>query len=430
MTRCIPPPADLSYRWANEVDDSISNQARTCVKADLALASMCVPDSDADVEFHASQIGVRAGISRGRALTLGDVGWMLRRLPLVASFMRQRCCFAFPYLQAITTAAYAVEAEMLPEIDHEIFNYLHPARDLQAIPGIRTFKRTLLEIVEAYDPLGANDDQHSNTDIESEEVTCAVCEDARFSSIMAILRKDRACEFMKVAAGIRQSETKAGCDCTWGDALMHMARGTATTQVVVNVYRHENGGPIWLDGAGWLSEVATQQWIERATHVRMSADSQVAGYTPSEAQVARVRGRDGTCRFPGCSTLADECDIDHIKPFDHENRAESGPTSTENLHCLCRRHHNVKTGHLWEIIAHVDGTETWRSCDESVVAVTVPTGPLAGFGRQTFDQRLTRKTATIRELNEKNQQLHISGKQATTAGRDIAQRTDTNSPPF
>lgn len=423
MVRCIPPPVDTSYRWANEVEDSLSVQARACVAADLALAVASTPDIDTDVEYHASRLGTRIGISRGRALMFCDIGLMLQKMPRLAELLKQRSCFALPYLNAITVATYAVDATVLPAVEEDIFNYLHPARDLQAIPGIRTFKRTLFEIVEAHDPLGANEDEQQADDTAGEQVSYLATEDSRFAGIMATLRKDRACEFMKVVAAIRQSEAKAGRDCTWGDALMHMARGSASASVVMNVFRHEDGGPLWLDGAGWLSDVATQQWTDRATHVRISADSSVSGYTPSEAQVARVRGRDGTCRFPGCSTPADQCDLDHIQAYDHQNPQLGGLTDTQNLHCLCRRHHNVKTNHLWEISAHADGTETWTSCDGTLVAVSVPTGPLAGFGRQTFDQRLTRKSATIRECNERNQQLHLIGQEALKEGRKLVEQT-------
>ena len=45
----------------------------------------------------------------------------------------------------------------------------------------------------------------------------------------------------------------------------------------------------------------------------------------------RIRLRDGTCRFPGCSVSADHCDIDHVVPFDHIDPARGGPTAERNL---------------------------------------------------------------------------------------------------
>jgi hypothetical protein len=56
---------------------------------------------------------------------------------------------------------------------------------------------------------------------------------------------------------------------------------------------------------------------------------------------ALVRTAEGVCVFPGCSTPARRCDLDHRKPF------PDGATCTCNLQPLCRGHHRLKTtGHL------------------------------------------------------------------------------------
>ncbi|MGB2700187.1 MAG: HNH endonuclease signature motif containing protein, partial [Candidatus Phosphoribacter baldrii] len=69
-----------------------------------------------------------------------------------------------------------------------------------------------------------------------------------------------------------------------------------------------------------------------------------------------VRDRDGTCRFPGCNTPATHCDLDHAIPY------PQGPTTPDNLHDLCRRHHGFKHHAGWTI--HLDpdnATLTWTS---------------------------------------------------------------------
>lgn len=64
--------------------------------------------------------------------------------------------------------------------------------------------------------------------------------------------------------------------------------------------------------------------------------------------------RDGMCAFPTCSVPADNCDADHVIP------SPRGPTSSDNLRHLCRRHHRMKTfdivetdfgaaGHRWHL---------------------------------------------------------------------------------
>ena len=66
-------------------------------------------------------------------------------------------------------------------------------------------------------------------------------------------------------------------------------------------------------------------------------------YRPPTALARHVRTRDVTCRFPGCSVPARDCDLDHLIPF------PEGPTSADNLHALCRRHHRLKHDSDWAV---------------------------------------------------------------------------------
>lgn len=420
MTRQVQPPGSEPRRWANERDNSLSNVARRTAIGELELAQACAPRLADDVENHAARIGIRIGCGKGRALRLCDTGLFLRKMPKIAELVLSRGCFSFSYVYAMAMSVYALADEHREAVEEDILEYLHPARDGQSIPGMRTFKRTLCDIVGHYDELGVNDDETPTVTATGEGVSYYSASESTHSEISAVLRADRAAEFMSVLTGIRHAETKAGRPCTWGDAMMHLARGSAQTKVVLNVYRHQDGGPVWGDGMGWLSAVAQKQWLSRVTDIRVSADSSVSGYVPTEAQVARVRGRDGTCRFPGCDVPAHRCDLDHIQSYDHDNPQLGGPTDTQNLHCLCRKHHNLKTSRLWEVKAHADNTETWSSCDGQIVANSVPSGPMAGFGRQTFDQRVTRTTQTIRERNITNQLLHDDAKQAILRSHELA----------
>ncbi|MGY2083808.1 DUF222 domain-containing protein [Blastococcus sp. SYSU DS0539] len=88
--------------------------------------------------------------------------------------------------------------------------------------------------------------------------------------------------------------------------------------------------------------------------------AEVAGHDPSAAQERFVRLRDRTCRHPGCSRPAGRTDIDHVLPYDC-----GGRTACQNLCCLCRTHHRLKTfarGWRFELLA--DGT----------LRVTTPSG--------------------------------------------------------
>ncbi len=83
-------------------------------------------------------------------------------------------------------------------------------------------------------------------------------------------------------------------------------------------------------------------------------------YRHTPAQQRFLTTRDRTCRHPGCHNSAGWADLDHVLAH-----ADGGRTSCENLCCLCRRHHRLKT-HApgWSFTITPDGTLT----------VTTPSG--------------------------------------------------------
>lgn len=88
-------------------------------------------------------------------------------------------------------------------------------------------------------------------------------------------------------------------------------------------------------------------------------------YRPTGRQKTFVRTADTFCVFPGCRAQSWRCDIDHRRPYDHDNPAEGGPTCTCNLHALCRRHHRLKTAGLTtaHLLAHEE-TEPAPEADD------------------------------------------------------------------
>ncbi|MGZ4550357.1 MAG: DUF222 domain-containing protein, partial [Blastococcus sp.] len=105
------------------------------------------------------------------------------------------------------------------------------------------------------------------------------------------------------------------------------------------------------DADGALLASTSRPELERLAHrgclVHPGVDCQcpvlrppaaVDRYTPSPAQQRFTRSRDRTCRFPGCGQPAARADLDHCIAY-----ADGGPTDCDNLCCLCRRHHRLKT---------------------------------------------------------------------------------------
>jgi hypothetical protein len=111
-----------------------------------------------------------------------------------------------------------------------------------------------------------------------------------------------------------------------------------------------DGEPV---GAAWVRDLAQSEHTVLRRLVLDEAgtvlDSTVLAYRPSESLRQALRWRDGTCRVTGCRAPAGSTDLDHELAYDR-----GGTTSADNLRCLCRRHHNMKShGHLDD--RHLDG---------------------------------------------------------------------------
>jgi hypothetical protein len=73
-------------------------------------------------------------------------------------------------------------------------------------------------------------------------------------------------------------------------------------------------------------------------------------YVPSAAQRRFLEHRDRTCGPPSCVQPVGRVDLDHVVPY------PDGATDCDNLCCLCRRHHRLKT-HApgWRFVLTRDG---------------------------------------------------------------------------
>jgi hypothetical protein len=92
----------------------------------------------------------------------------------------------------------------------------------------------------------------------------------------------------------------------------------------------------------------------------LTAPAAVDRYEHSAAQDRFLKLRDRTCRHPGCSQPAGRTDADHVVSYDC-----GGRTGCENLCCLCRTHHRLKTfARNWRFELLPDGT----------LRVTTPSG--------------------------------------------------------
>ena len=119
-------------------------------------------------------------------------------------------------------------------------------------------------------------------------------------------------------------------------------------------------GPIPADVARLLASDAT--W--RALYTDRPGTVTAVGehtYRPGAVLTRQVTARDRTCTFTGCTRPAVQCDIDHREAYT-STRPANQQTHLDNLHALCRLHHNLKTHHGWTTQHHPQtGTTTWTS---------------------------------------------------------------------
>jgi hypothetical protein len=142
-------------------------------------------------------------------------------------------------------------------------------------------------------------------------------------------------------------------------------------QVVINVVASDqtvfsdSDQPGYLEGYGVIDAEQVRDLACAASLLiadPFTSPVEALRYQPSAALERAVRCRDLTCRFPGCGRPAVVCDIDHTIPFNHQDPAAGGLTVAENLKCLCRQHHRLKTFHGgWRDTQLGDGTVIWTS---------------------------------------------------------------------
>ena len=99
------------------------------------------------------------------------------------------------------------------------------------------------------------------------------------------------------------------------------------------------------------AQVVVKPVIDLAEHIHVEA------YEVPDRLAEQAELRDLTCVFPWCARPARSCEKDHVIAH-----ARGGPTCSENIAPLCKRHHRLKThAHGWTYTALEPGTYLWTS---------------------------------------------------------------------
>ncbi|MFC8302363.1 DUF222 domain-containing protein [Specibacter sp. NPDC057265] len=115
--------------------------------------------------------------------------------------------------------------------------------------------------------------------------------------------------------------------------------------------------PAWMEGVGPISvELARRLTAGAPSLYRVLVDpitNKPLDYAPESYRISKAMKtmltiRDEYCLFPGCTTVAVNCEVDHVKRFE-----TGGRSVYNNLQTLCKRHHLLKhfkddkTRHGW-----------------------------------------------------------------------------------
>lgn len=429
-------------RWVHECAGAMSIIGIRRNREELRMAEACAPPDDAlDVANHLAHAALSFGMTPGVAEGYADVGIMMRRMPRLAMVLRSRAHLPYPHLRTLARSTLPAPDELLPVLEERLLDLILPTRDGEAIRGTRWLHHRIRRIFEELAPElcpvppGGDDLEGREAAAANEEAKLAEREarakgggDSRdddpapdtgsFEEFIGVeegpcstvitmqLANTRAYELLQTLAAIGADQ-----NCSPVETVTHLARGTARVSVTLNVYRSWETGEMWMPGTegwssgAWAAGIMPDDWMDLVESARLCGDSAVDGYTPSEAQRAFIIGRDGTCRFPGCERPAHRAEGDHICNYDHDDPAAGGPTDTENLHCLCKLHHDLKTRKMWDVLRLADGTEYWTSRLTGMTAVSTPSGPLAGRHRTNFTARQMRKRRTLAAHNERRLRL-------------------------
>lgn len=181
--------------------------------------------------------------------------------------------------------------------------------------------------------------------------------DQRRADALAALAENRglACACGRPECPMRGHDDKR--DRTGAQVIINVVAGDQT------VYA-DGAGPGYLEGYGVIDAEQVRQLAAAASLLvanPVTSPVEALRYQPSAALERAVRCRDLTCRFPGCGRPAMVCDLDHTVAFNHQDPGAGGRTVAENLKCLCRHHHRLKTFGGWRDEQLADGTVIWTS---------------------------------------------------------------------
>lgn len=381
----------------------------------------------------AEQVAVTT-VGASMAMTPGRAGALVtaavevgERLPRIRALLRGGW-IGSEAVRAIVEQTRLVCDAQIAELDRLLAAWLGPTRRRSHAPKIGPLKRMLGRMILRADPVAA--EAAARRDRADTDVTLDQAGRDRVV-LAAMLPAEQGLEVME---RIEQMARRAAASDERtlpqkrAAALLALTRGwdhlpdtdgnhpddphaqRAARQVVLYAFEpppHDPQAPVELRGYGPVTRASTDHWEPTVRRRRVNlaelADRNrpaALRYAATEALRLFVQARDGTCIFPGCAVPAEDCDLDHTIPFDHDDPTRGGRTTSEDTAPICRCHHRVKTAGIWTYYRDHDGTYVWfhgpahPHPDPGTRIRVEPTGPLAALATPVDPATVTRqKTA-------------------------------------
>ena len=329
-------------------------------KTSWFLYRAILPQLDDDVDLSLTSLAKDLGISYSKLLGFLRAHFRMRQLPLVTEVQGQHWILDLNKLRIIDRELNRLEdnPEHLEAIDAALADFLTPTTPNQTVPTDADLRRFIRTFIDTHLRPEDKEEQPQprlriNYNPDNTTTLTLTCDSATATIIAR-----------HIDAYTNQAATTAA------QALIDLILEDTHTSVAINTFTtNPDTNLVFHPGAGWIN--LNHAPIDNTFIRRLNAD-ETDFYTPTTDIRAYTQGRDGTCRWPGCTVPATRCQLDHRIEYHH-----GGPTSPDNLVNLCQHHHNIKTDRrIHYILDPITGIIAWLHHD-GTYQLDHPTGPLA-----------------------------------------------------
>ena len=329
-------------------------------KTSWFLYRAILPQLDEDVDLSLTSLAKDLGISYSKLQGFLRVHFRMRQLPLVTEVQGLHWILDLTKLRIIDRELHRLENNLddLEAIDAALADFLTPTAPNQTVPTDAELRRFIRGFIDTHLRPGDKEEKPQptlriNYNPDNTTTLSLTCDSATATII---------------ARHIDVYTNKAHTTAAQG--LIDLILEDTHTSVAINTFTtNPETNSVYVPGAGWinLNHAPTDNTFIR----RLNAD-EVDSYIPNADIRAYTQGRDATCRWPGCTIPATQCQLDHRIEYH-----QGGPTSPDNLVNLCQHHHNIKTDRrVHYILDPITGTIAWLHRD-GTYQLDHPTGPLA-----------------------------------------------------